>query len=247
MALTKESLRADIKLIVGEFPMFTGDNELGDTTIDLAIDQGLRRLERDRPKMSVVDITGDGGRYYPLTTAGGFTEWENRYSQITDIDYDVSTRISGDEGENLLSQDDGDYEIYQSANGIFNLKLAQSPTSSIVFRVYHTGRYNIDANLANQDIPVAYETALTYISIYHFLHTVEMHMVKGTDGSAGVQYSNFSGPTNMVEKVMRFYEGLYQKELGLEPNKIEAAAVTREFDIQFQQTGESYMFHSRNR
>ena len=67
MATTLETLRSEMRNITGTFPFFTGENEVGDNSIDQAISQAVTAYSRDFPRIVVESEVGDSGKYYPLT------------------------------------------------------------------------------------------------------------------------------------------------------------------------------------
>ena len=73
MATTLETIRSEVRNITGTFPMFTGDNEVGDNVFDQAIGQAVNMYSRDFPRVVVESEVGDSGKYYPLTN---LASWE---------------------------------------------------------------------------------------------------------------------------------------------------------------------------
>ena len=71
---TLETIRAEVRNITGTFPMFTGDNEIGDNVVDQAIAQAVNSYSRDFPRIVVEAEVGDSGKYYPLSN---LASWED--------------------------------------------------------------------------------------------------------------------------------------------------------------------------
>ena len=67
-----EDIRARVSNIVGSFPVFTGENSVGDDTIDEGIDQARKIFSKIKPHIIVEDEVGDDGRYYAL---GMLADW----------------------------------------------------------------------------------------------------------------------------------------------------------------------------
>ncbi len=108
---------------------------LADAEVTEAVNAALRRYNRDRPRVLVEDITGDGGRYYLLSSS--LTDWVRGFSTVLQVDYDVGTRITSDEDPELLEPIE--WEIYLSATDTEYLYLVDyAPSASEDVRVWYT-------------------------------------------------------------------------------------------------------------
>lgn len=113
----------------------TGSNLLTDGEITEAVNGALRRYNKDRPRVLIEDVTGDGGNYYLVSSV--LTDWVRGFSAILQIDYDVGDRITNDETPVFL--EDEDWMIYHSATDTEYLYFPNyAPDSGTKLRVWYT-------------------------------------------------------------------------------------------------------------
>lgn len=116
------------------------DTELTATVRNQMIKQAVFEYGRDKPKVTVDDVTGDGGKYYPLTGGGTVASaWSDRFSQITRIEYPAVT-IASDQTPVYL--DNEDYEQDHEVSGVKYLWLPHhAPAASETIRIAYTSLY----------------------------------------------------------------------------------------------------------
>lgn len=129
MATLTQTIQAVRRLIKD-----TNSNLLSDAEVTEAVNGALRRYNKDSPRILVEDVTGDGGNYYLISSV--LSDWVRGFSAIIKIDYDVGSRISGDEVPYYLEPED--WSVYLSATDTEYLWLAYAPDSSTDFRVWYT-------------------------------------------------------------------------------------------------------------
>ncbi len=239
---TLETIKSELMGITGEFPMFTGDNDVADGEFDEAIQRAVNKFSRDVPRTIVADAVGDGGNYYILTTI--LTSWEDGFSNILSIDYDAGTRVSSDELPQFLDFDDGAWKFYEDASSKYLLFPSLAPTSSITFRVRYTARHTLDNNqdtsLAST-IEIRYEKAIIYLGISEVAAAVAFRLEKSLDPPAGVEFSLMRNRASGMNRLAEIFEEKYRDEVGAISGVI-PAAVERDFDLTYL-GGEQYMFH----
>jgi len=88
--------------------------ELTDAEICQQIRQALNRYSTDMPDTLAIDVTGDGGKYYPLLT--NLTAWDEGFSQITQIEYPAAV-IANDDAPQYLDSADWQDDYWYNVGG----------------------------------------------------------------------------------------------------------------------------------
>ena len=235
MATTLETIRSEVRNITGTFPMFTGDNEVGDNVFDQAIGQAVNMYSRDFPRVVVESEVGDSGKYYPLTN---LASWENDFSAITQIDYDAGTRIGSDELPEVLSEDNGDWMYYRDASTRYFFLPHHSPDSGTTLIVTYTARHVLDSTTST--LPTQHEKAVVFLSVSELASVLQFHAEKAIDSPAGAQYISMRSKGSGFAGLATVFRDKYIQELG--GNDVVGASHQREFDQEFL-TGDKYFFH----
>lgn len=93
---------------------------------------------RDRPDTASGDITGDGGKYYPINTTN-LTAWADGFSRIQSIQLPSPT-VASDETPVYLNDEDWDEDYY--AGGVRYLWFpSHAPAGTETFRVTYSAPY----------------------------------------------------------------------------------------------------------
>lgn len=231
-----EDIRARVSNIVGSFPVFTGENSVGDDTIDEGIDQARKIFSKIKPHIIVEDEVGDDGRYYAL---GMLADWQDDFSEILSIDWDAASRISSDEQVNPLNRDDGDWTYYRDATTRYLVFPNHSPASSLTFRVTYTTFQTLSATTST--VPLQYEEAIIYLAVSRLARIVQWRVEKATDPPGGAQFVTMRNKSSGFDRLAEVYFDLYIAEMG--GDGVVAASAVREFDQRFM-LGDHYIFHS---
>lgn len=127
--------------------------QIDETVVPVASQQDIvgaavERYGHDRPDDTVTDVTGDGGRYYPIVSS--LTSWVEGFSSITSIEY-PAIAIASDDVPVYLDSDDWD-DDYKVAGTRYLFLPNHSPASTETMRIRYTvpyvetsGAYNIPA------------------------------------------------------------------------------------------------------
>lgn len=113
------------------------DTELDVITRNQLIKQAVSDYSQDKPDIVGFDFSGDGGKYYLISTT--LASYADGFSRIQTISY-IAADISADELPNYLSKDDWDEDFYATA-GRFLFFPNHSPASTETVRVTHTALY----------------------------------------------------------------------------------------------------------
>jgi hypothetical protein len=243
MAVDKSQVLADVRDIVGSFPVFSGENELGDGQLGLAIGQAQRTYSQNFPRIKVEDFTGDSGKYYILGAGNTLVDWVNDFSVVHWMDYDAANRITDDSQPVFLSEDDGDFSFYRDASNRY-IKIERAPDSSTTVRVAYSILHTLEDAASNvtNTIPNHHRDAIVYLAVSKFAMIAALRSEKSLDPPAGVEFVSMrnkgSGFTTISE---RFFD-LYLQEVGGDEGFV-AAGIAQDMDMKYT-TGEQFIFHS---
>ena len=113
------------------------DTEMGLIDRERMIHTAVERYSHDAPEMITEDVTGDGGRYYPVS---GLASWVEGFSQIQSIQYPAKA-VSADEIPQWLEPEDWD-DNYRDASDVQYILLPNhSPAATETFRVTYSTVY----------------------------------------------------------------------------------------------------------
>lgn len=122
------------------------DNELSELRRSWNVKAALERYSRDNPYEATVDVTGDGGNYYPI--ASNLTLWIEGFSQIIAIEYPAPT-VSSDQAPVYLNREDwiDDYWDSSVATPLRYLYLPNhAPAATQKLRIRYTTQYEWSAS-----------------------------------------------------------------------------------------------------
>lgn len=125
----------------------SNDDEMAIIDRESMVKTAIERYSHDRPEKITVDVTGDGGKYYPITN---LTKWIDGFSQIVAIEYPARA-VSVDEPPQLLDSEDWN-DNYRDGSDVQYIYLPNhAPASTESFRVQYTTTYQATSNA--YDIP----------------------------------------------------------------------------------------------
>ena len=224
---TRANVLADAKLLIGSFPVFTGENSLSDAQIELVIDQSLTTYSIDRPHLVSVIVEGvDSKRFYPL---GGtdtiISGWDEEFSKIREVDLDVGStgralKDSGGSGIDLLGP--GTTEVWTSDIPYLRFIGSRTPSGGEYFQVYYTSMHEIiDADMiavppieAVNTIPNKHRHAITYLSVSKAAAIAAIRAAKALDPPSGAMYVTMKDKTKEFRSIQNSYHDMYTNDIG---------------------------------
>lgn len=199
---------------------------LADNEVEEAINGALRRYNKDRPRILVDDVTGDGGHYYLISSS--LSDWVRGFSKVIQIDYDVSNRVSSDEIPYFLEPID--WTVYLSATDTEYLLLPNhAPGSSTDFRVWYTTPH--DHTDSADTIYAEDLDAFRWLSASICCDILATKRAQTSDSTIGVDAVNYqSKQRQFAEESDRWFKK-YAAHIGVpEDQGPEAAASFTEWD-----------------
>lgn len=128
------------------------DEELPKIERYRAIKSALQRYSRDKPLIEVDDVSGDGGRYYVLSTSLG--SWSEEFSNVLEVEYPAAT-IASDEILQPLEPSEWSDEVKVDVSGTLTRHLyfpQHTPASTETFRVSYTTPRNWSAGSTTHNV-----------------------------------------------------------------------------------------------
>ncbi len=243
MAFNRQDVQVDVNFILGAFPMFSGENELSKSVIELGIRQALNTFSRFLPDEVIEDDVGDGGKYKDLAS---LASWETDFSRIVSIDLDAATRISNDEFPNFLSEDDGDWLFYSDTSIDYVFFPNHSPSANETLRFKYTRRQLLGDTNATSTVPDQYKEAIIYLTVSMVASIAQIRAEKALDPPAGAEFVTMRTKGSGFAAIRDNYYDLYIREIGGSQDGVGAASANKNFD-QTPLMGGDYLFHPSRR
>jgi len=208
---------------------------LSSDSVDALIKLALQQYSKDFPDVAVKEISGDGGKYYAVSSLTG---WVEGFSKIQDVEYPAAT-VADDETPQLL---DSEYwTLFEDATAEYLYFPSHSPSTSEKIRVWYTMPYTFSGTPAAVDVPVEDFYAICLLAASYccdVLSTYYATHVDVGDGRLDVKRDKVSAK---YEERARKYEAGYRRHMNLPlDGKPKAATVFGEWDVR--PDGE-YIYH----
>lgn len=121
------------------------DTELAQIRREQQIKAAMQQYSKDRPEQETDDVTGDGGKYYVLSTS--LSNWIEDFSRVISIEYPAQA-ISEDETPIYLDASDWDDNYFADASGTLTRYLFlpnHAPAATETMRITYTVPYTWSA------------------------------------------------------------------------------------------------------
>jgi len=204
--------------------------------VDAQLKQALQRYSKDAPDEDVVEITGDAGQYYAITS---LTAWSEGFSKIKAVEYPAAT-VASDEEPQMLESDD--YTLFEDATAKYLYFPNHSPAATEKVRVWYTVPYTFSGTPQAADVPVEDFYAVCLLAASYccdVLSTYYATHVDVQDGRLAVKRDKVS---DKYEARAQKYLALYLKHMGLPlDGRPKAAGAIGEWDVR--PHGREYVFH----
>lgn len=145
MTIQLSTFVTQLKNLIPDIPT----EELSSLDLQQQIKQAVRLYSGDLPDYTTVDVSGDGGRYYAITTA--LTSWDDNFSWIEAIEYPAYA-ISDDNQPVTLEAEDWD-DNYRDGSNVRYLYLPNhSPAAAETMRIKYTTPYTWTAGSVTEAV-----------------------------------------------------------------------------------------------
>lgn len=201
-------------LVPGTMPLTTADKTA-------AISAAVIEHSRNRPRVVVEDVTGDGGFDYELADLAAYTAG---FSTVRQVEYPVAETLRQ---PNILIEDD--WVIYPKPAGDYLRLLQATPTAAYKIRITYTALHTLTAQSGT--IPAHHDTAVQTLAAAIFCHMLAAYYSQSEDGiiaADSVQHSNRAREYAIRAKT---YRGIYYDLIGAEEGKAPAVSITSDQDL----------------
>lgn len=233
--------RASIVVTLRAMLLSVGATEVSDEQLHESIEQGKKRLDKDRPRRRTDQLVGDGGNYYDVTALAGWVRGTSIVLNVQNPEPIVANDdpFKWDSRKTFVVQDIGGTEFIIIQTGITNGKNAL---------VEYTSPWLIeDVELAaSTDIEARYENAIEFISMSLVCRTLAAKAASTMDSSIPGDMISWRTKEAEYRRVADSYEDEYKKELGLDKIATPAIIVRGDYDLTGSHGG-PYLTHRSTR
>lgn len=148
MTITLDTFRATVDHIIS-----ADDNELDIIPRQDLIKAAVERYSHDLPDIATIELTGDGGRFYAITS---LTDWSEGFSQIVSFEYPAAV-VASDEAVSYLDPEDWDDNYWAKSGSTYIRYLYlpnHAPAAADTMRIRYTVPYSLSSGA--YDIPPAH-------------------------------------------------------------------------------------------
>ena len=222
---TKANLLADAKLIIGSFPVFTGENSVDNDQITLSIDQALVTYSMSLPHdRAQVVAAVDGQFFYPLNGNDAVVDaWDDDFSGIREVDLRTPSggRATATAGsvESIFPQNvaSNGYDVFKSGDAQF-LRFTgafATPIDGEYFEVHYTSLHQIvDGTDAANTIPGKHRHAITFLTVSRLASIAAIRAVKALDPPGGAEFVTMRTKDKGFQMIAKDYYEKYIEEIG---------------------------------
>lgn len=220
------------------------DNELlSQDNMTEYIKAALEAYSGDRPDDITADVTGDGGKYYPIATA--LTGWAEDFSQVVSIEYPAAT-VASDEAPQMLEPDDWQDDYWFDDDRYLYLP-NHSPAATETLRIRYTVPYEFAAG--SSDVPLQDFSAVCFKAACIACRAIATRYSQIGDTTLGVDSAAHVPKAQEFSKRADEYCGKYDEFFGLgefaaDSNKPAGEFVDWDTAPGFP-LGRDYVFHHR--
>lgn len=190
--------------------------KLSSTAIQTALDAALEEYTRDRPRLVVVEVDGDGGFDYPVSDFGAAasgstasTQWAEGVSSIADVvfPYVAASRV-------LPSLEPDDFALVRLPlpTGWVLRFLAATPAATESALVTFTRPHEVTVDLST--VPSGDEQAVSTLAAAFALETLAAFYAQATDSTFDADVADHRGRTNVYLDLARTYRRQYYAHVG---------------------------------
>jgi hypothetical protein len=230
MARDMDALRA---LVLSNFPGIEGWIEEWESALEQSIVQALPHVNRDVPRVLVIQFTGDGTQSYQISD----DYFDKEISEVKSVEYPV-----GENPRSYLKKGD-DWFVYQDHNDdMFVVLVNDTPAATETFRIVMTTNHTFTSALSTMGTQSF--NALCAKTLELMCKKLEQRLIFTSAPHMDADTVNLGSNQVRGEKFIATYWGEeYRKFAGLNQDVI-AAQAQADADI-LMTTGRDYIWHPR--
>ncbi len=213
MSNRDDYLAAIDSLVGGTLPLTDGDKIL-------AVNQAVKRYSKDKPRVVVVDIDGDGGFDYAVSL---LTSWADDFSVIKQVEYPVDDTV---EHADILQTDA--WAMYEKPTGKCLRFLAIKPLATEDMRITYTALHTCTdsaSTIAGFD-----EEAVQALCAAFFCEMLAAYYAQSQDATIAADSVDHTSRSREYAARAKTYRQLYFRHLGIKEGQAPPASVTQDQD-----------------
>ena len=233
MAFTLDDVRADVDMeLQDDKPFFTA------AEVDKAIQLALKRVNRDKPLLDVVEASGDGTQDYAVPS-----DYVKGFSQIKAIEFP-----SGEIPPLFIDQDDSwqEYEDPTATPKSRILFLDRTPTATEKFRTTFSRPHSLtnDSSTSTVEDQDTFQ-AIVYKALSNIFRAKGSKFLESNEPVIGSDTVDFGAKGQSFLFLAGEWNAEYKSVVGLVAGETKAddAFAEKDFECGF---GEAALFHPRN-
>lgn len=203
------------------------------------VDAAVRRYSKDKPRLMVDNITGDGGRFYALS---GLTSWQDEFSQVVGIEWDAASTVTNDDLPVVLEPED--WTTYDDGTTKYLMLTYGTASSGDTVRVTYTVPWAFDDS-DDIAIPDVDFDGLCYLAAAMCCRALAVRYGQHEDSSFAVDSVNYGSLTDKYIRLAKQYEEMYGAEIGMSA-AVKAAGAFVDWDRTTVE-GRDFIWHTRRR
>ena len=173
------------------------------------IKSAIERYSRDTPDEVTADVTGDGGKYYPV--AANLTSWSEGFSRILSIEYPAQA-ISADDTPQYIAAGDWDDDYWASSVRYLFLP-NHAPAATETMRIRYLAPYTLTSNA--YDIPPIDFNAVCHLATSLCCQAIATKYARTSDSTLSADSVDHAGRSERFRQQAREWMKLYEEHIGL--------------------------------
>lgn len=208
--------------------------------LDEAISAAVTRYSLDRPREVVVDVTGNGNNYYPLTGGSSVAAaWVDGSSDIISIDYPAGA-VAANYTPRWLDPD-FDWTTYKSASVTYLRFRNAAPSATETARVTHTAPHTHTS--VTDTVPAADLDALCDLAASYACLALATKAAASQDSLIAADSTNYRDGQLRFKQQAAEWLASYEARLNIK-NGVAGASATGDWN-RSNTAGQSFLTHNR--
>jgi len=199
----------------------------------------LETYSRDHPDKHTDDVTGDAGRYYPISTS--LTSWSEGFSQILTIEYPAAT-VASDEAPQYLEPEDWRSD-YWAADVRYLYLPNHAPAATEKMRITYTIPYTFAGTPSATTTPAGDFYAICNLGAAYCCRALAAQFSRATTPTLGMDSVNHESKARNFAARAKEFEALYRAHVGTEKGATAAGEFVDWDTAPGWPAGRRYVFH----
>lgn len=191
----------------------------------------LERYNKDRPGEDIVDVSGDGGKYYEITTTD-FPKWIEGFSRVILIEYPAPT-IADDDPPKVLESDDW-IDNYRDPTKRYLYLTRYSPSSSETMRITYTFPHTFSAPTGEEievEVPAQDFYAVCALAASYCCGALAAKYGQSKDSGIGADAVRYGTKSGRYERRAVKFLAKYNHHMGFGKTGLKGESVIHEWDL----------------